>query len=73
MFIITFLSAFLAAIVIAAILSAVVAMLLVIIVMLFSDKFKSPTDWYFSTIRKVGIGGAILAIWLWGYLSRMLS
>jgi len=70
--IIVVLSAALAAIVIAAILSAVVAMLLVVVVTLFSDKFKSPTDWYFSAVWKVGKVGAILAVLLWGYFIRML-
>jgi len=71
--IIAFLIAFLIAIVSVAIALAILAMLLIIIVTFFSDKFKSPTDFFFATIWKVAICGALVTVWLWGYFFRMLS
>ena len=70
--IIAVLSAALAAIVVVAILLAIIAVLLVVIVVFFSDKFKSPTDWYFSTMWRIGKIGLFLTAWLWGYFFKAL-
>ena len=69
---IPFLTSFLAAVTAVAITLAVVIMLFLVGVVLFSRKLESPTDFFFSVVRRLIFIALAVLLWLWGYVFRML-